>query len=184
MSQSITVLGVGNLLRTDEGVGVHAVRALAQRHSAAMPDVEFLDGGTLGLNLLPYIEEADALLIFDAVDCGSPPGTLIELDGDAIPRYAGIKLSEHQVTLQEVLGLARIRGRLPVRMILIGMQPADLSTGDSLSPAAAAALPAMLEKAEAMLREWTLTPLEEHQLPLSRRLPSRSGGMPGEGKKG
>ncbi|MGD0172880.1 MAG: HyaD/HybD family hydrogenase maturation endopeptidase [Anaerolineales bacterium] len=158
MARSITVLGVGNLLLTDEGVGVHAVRALAERNGQSLPDVEFLDGGTLGLNLLPYVEKAAALLILDAVDCGSPPGAVIELSGDSIPKYSGIKLSEHQVTLQEVLGLARIRGRLPARMILIGMQPADLSTGDSLSPVAVGALPEMLAKAEAVLREWILTP--------------------------
>jgi len=150
----ITVLGVGNLLRTDEGVGVHAVRALAERHREDMPDTDFLDGGTLGLNLLPYVEEANSLLILDAVDFGSPPGTMIDLAGDAIPLFAGIKLSEHQVTLQEVLGLARIRGRLPGRMMLIGIQPADLSTGDTLSPVVSAALPEMLEKAEAVLRTW------------------------------
>jgi hydrogenase maturation protease len=140
----------------DEGVGVHAVRALAQRHQEDMPDVDFLDGGTLGLNLLPYVEEANLLLIIDAVDCNSPPGTVIELEGDSIPRFSGIKLSEHQVTLQEVLGLAQIRGHLPARMILIGMQPADLETGDLLSATVSAALPEMLEKAEAALRSWSV----------------------------
>ncbi len=158
MAKPITVLGVGNLLRTDEGVGVHAVRELTGRHPE-MTDVEFLDGGTLGLNLLPFIEEAASLLILDAVDSGSPPGTVIELAADAIPQFAGIKLSEHQVTLQEVLGLARIRGRFPRRMILIGMQPADLATGDSLSPVAAAALPEMVASAERVLAEWSPPPL-------------------------
>ena len=128
MTKRITVLGVGNLLRTDEGVGVHAVRALAGRHREDMPEVDFLDGGTLGLNLLPFIEEAISLLILDAVDADASPGTVIELSGESIPQYAGIKLSEHQVTLQEVIGLARFRGRLPERMVLIGIQPADLGT--------------------------------------------------------
>ncbi len=154
MTDRITVLGVGNLLRTDEGVGVHAVRALAERHREDLPNTDFLDGGTLGLNLLPFIEEANSLLLLDAVDRGSPPGTVIELSGESIPQYAGIKLSEHQVTLQEVLGLARIRGRLPERMMLIGMQPSDLSTGDTLSPTVSAAMPQMLARAEAVLREW------------------------------
>ncbi|MGB7540171.1 MAG: HyaD/HybD family hydrogenase maturation endopeptidase [Anaerolineales bacterium] len=154
MAKAVTILGVGNLLRTDEGVGVHAVRALAGRHREDMPDADFLDGGTLGLNLLSYIEEAKSLLILDAVDRGAPPGSVIELDGDSIPQYAGIKLSEHQVTFQEVLGLARIRGRFPPRMMLIGMQPADLGTGDRLSPVAAAALPEMLARAEAVLNSW------------------------------
>jgi hydrogenase maturation protease len=158
MAERITVLGVGNILRMDEGVGVHAVRTLGQRHRGDMPEVDFLDGGTLGLNLLPYVEEAAALLILDAADCGSPPGTVIELSGNSIPKYSGIKLSEHQVTLQEVLGLAQIRGHLPARMILIGIQPADLSTGDVLSPIVAAALPDMVEKAEKVLRAWSSNP--------------------------
>jgi hydrogenase maturation protease len=102
------------------------------------------------------VEESSSLLILDAVDCGSPPGTVIELEGDSIPRFSGIKLSEHQVTLQEVLGLAQIRGRLPDRMMLIGMQPADLEIGDSLSATASAALPEMLAKAEATLRSWSM----------------------------
>jgi hydrogenase maturation protease len=145
---------VGNLLCADEGVGVHAVRVLAERHREDMPDTDFLDGGTLGMNLLPFIEEANSLLILDAVDSNSPPGTVIELGADSIPQYAGIKLSEHQVTLQEVLGLARIRGRLPANLKLIGMQPADLSTGDTLSPAVSAALPEMLARAEKVLEGW------------------------------
>jgi hydrogenase maturation protease len=157
MAKAVTVLGVGNLLCTDEGVGVHAVRALAERHRDDAPDVEFLDGGTLGLNLLPFIEDSSSLLILDAVDRGAPPGTVIELAGDAIPQYAGIKLSEHQVTLQEVLGLARIRGRLPPRMLLVGMQPADLGTGDTLSPVATAALPEIVARAEKTLGEWRKT---------------------------
>jgi hydrogenase maturation protease len=154
MPISVTVLGVGNLLRTDEGVGVHAVRALSEKHRDDMPEAEFLDGGTLGLNLLLFIEEAESLLILDAVDAGSPPGALIHLTGDAIPRYAGIKLSEHQVTLQDVLGLAGVRGRMPKRLALVGMQPASLETGDTLSAACSAMLPEMLEKAEAILKEW------------------------------
>lgn len=158
MADRITVLGVGNILRMDEGVGVHAVRALDLRHRGNMPEVDFLDGGTLGLNLLPYVEEAAALLILDAVDSGSSPGTVIELSGNSIPKYSGIKLSEHQVTLQEVLGLAQIRGRLPARMMLIGIQPADLNTGDMLSPIVSAALPEMLEKAETVLRMWCVLP--------------------------
>ena len=160
MAKTIAVLGVGNILRRDEGVGVHALRALSRRRQADYPVADFLDGGTLGLRLLPFIEDAESLLILDAVDCASPPGTIIEMTGDAIPRHAGIKLSEHQVTLQDVLGLARIRGRLPKRVRLIGMQPEDMSFGDSLSPTAQAALIGMVEKAEDVLQIWARTPPE------------------------
>jgi hydrogenase maturation protease len=153
----ISVLGVGNLLRTDEGVGVHAVRALAARLEAEYPDVQFLDGGTLGLNLLMWIEESDAVLLLDAVDCALPAGTVMEWTGAEIPFGAAIRLSQHQVTLQEVLGLARVRARLPERLHLIGMQPASLEIGETLSPTAAGALPEMLDRAEKILRVWQRT---------------------------
>ncbi len=163
----IVVLGIGNTLNRDEGVGVHTVRALETQLSPA-PDgrfscqerepggeVSFLDGGTLGLNLLPIVEAASHLLILDAVDAHQPAGAVIELAGDAIPLFSGIKLSQHQVTFQEVLGLAAVRGKLPPHLHLIGVQPADLAIGLELSPAVAAALPEVLRRAAAVLAEWT-----------------------------
>jgi hydrogenase maturation protease len=163
------VLGIGNILNRDEGVGVHAVEAL-QAHLSPSPDgrmfhqeralgpeVEFLDGGTLGLNLLPIVEESSHLLILDAVDAGQPPGTVIELARDEIPLLTGIKLSQHQVTFQEVLGLAAVRGKLPSHLHLIGVQPADLDIGVDLSPAVAAALAEVIRRATAVLGAWGLS---------------------------
>ncbi len=156
----IIVLGIGNTLNRDEGVGVHAVRALEAQYPRSSvvgrpSSVEFLDGGTLGLNLLPIVEEASHLLILDAVDAHQPPGTVIELRGDEIPLFSGIKLSQHQVTFQEVLGLAAVRGKLPPHLHLIGVQPADLAIGLDLSPVVAAALPEVLRRAAAVLEGWT-----------------------------
>ena len=109
-------------------------------------EVEFLDGGTLGLSLLSIVEEASHLLILDAVDAHQPPGTVIELVGAEIPLFSGVKLSQHQVTFQEVLGLAAVRDKLPANLHLIGVQPADLSIGLDLSPEAANALPELLHR--------------------------------------
>lgn len=153
------VLGIGNTLNRDEGVGVHAVRALETQHRRSSvigrpSSVEFLDGGTLGLNLLPVVEEASHLLILDAVDARQPAGTVIELTQDQIPLFSGIKLSQHQVTFQEVLGLAAVRGKLPVHLRFIGVQPADLEIGLDLSPTIAAALPEVIRRAHAVLAEW------------------------------
>jgi hydrogenase maturation protease len=163
------VLGLGNTLNRDEGLGVHALKALEARlrpspltslsreaEEGMGVGVEFLDGGTLGLHLLPLVEEASHLLILDAVNTGQPPGTLVELRKEQIPLFTGIKMSEHQVTFQEVLGLARFRGRLPQHLRLIGAQPADLNIGTELSPTLAAVIPKIVERAEAMLREWGL----------------------------
>jgi hydrogenase maturation protease len=150
------VLGLGNTLNRDEGLGVHALKALEQHISGYAPEVEFLDGGVLGLNLLPLVEEASHLLILDAINARKEPGTLIEMKRDEIPLYTGIKLSDHQVTFQEVLGLASFRGKLPEHLHLIGIQPADLSIGVDLSPLITTRMPEVLERSEAVLREWGL----------------------------
>ena len=150
------VLGLGNTLNRDEGLGVHALKALEARVGVFAPQVEFLDGGVLGLNLLPLVEEASHLLVLDAVNARKEPGTLIELERDEIPLYSGIKLSDHQVTFQEVLGLASFRDRLPEHLHLVGAQPADLSIGVELSSVSEAVLPQILQRAEAVLRGWGL----------------------------
>lgn len=150
----ILALGIGNLLNSDEGVGVHAVRALQQRADFPDPRLQIVDGGTLGLNLLPLVEVCSHLLLLDCVDAGAPPGTLIELDREQIPLYRGLKLSQHQTTFQEVLGLAAVRDALPQQIRLIGIQPASLALGTELSPAVQATLPGMLARAETVLSVW------------------------------
>jgi hydrogenase maturation protease len=108
----------------------------------------------LGLSLMPWVETSSHLLVLDAVNAHQPPGTLIELRREQIPLYTGIKLSDHQVTFQEVLGLARFRGRLPEHLRLIGVQPADLSIGTEISPVVENSLPELIARAEAVLAEW------------------------------
>jgi hydrogenase maturation protease len=150
------VLGLGNTLNRDEGLGVHAVKALEAHLGGAGAQVEFLDGGVLGLNLLPWVEECSHLLVLDAIQAGKAPGTLVELQRDEVPLHSGIRLSDHQVTFQEVLGLAGFRGHLPEHLHLIGAQPADLSIGAGLSPVIHAVLPRLLARAESVLRAWGL----------------------------
>lgn len=149
----ILVLGIGNILNKDEGVGVHAAQALKAKY----PDpVGFAidDGGTLGLNLLPMVDDATHLLILDAVDAGEAPGTVIQMEGADIPLFGGAKLSEHQLTFQEVLGLAMLRQTLPKHLYLIGVQPEDMSVGIGMSATVEAVLPKVVSGAEAILREW------------------------------
>ena len=162
VSSRKVVLGLGNILNRDEGLGVHAVKALevylSDQNGRLVPEgvVEFLDGGTLGLNLLPIVEESSHLLILDAVNTNQPSGTVIELGREQIPLYAGIQLSEHQVGFQEVLGLASFRARLPQHLHLIGAQPADIGIGLELSPKVADALPSLVRRAASLLQEWGL----------------------------
>ena len=148
-----TVLGLGNILQRDEGLGVHALRML-QEQLGPTSSYDLVDGGVLGLNLLPLVEASSHLLILDAVMADRLPGTVIELGRDQIPLGVGQKLSPHQWSFQEVLALAKFRGRLPTRLRLIGAEPADTSLGSELSPVLRASLPEMTRRAKAVLATW------------------------------
>ena len=131
----VLVLGIGNILWADEGFGVRAAEAL-HRAWEFPEQVRVVDGGTQGLGLLPWVEEADTLVVFDAVDYGVTPGSLCLIDDDEVPRYLSAKkMSLHQTSFQDVLGLAALHGRLPARMRLVGAQPENLDDyGASLTP--------------------------------------------------
>ncbi len=147
------VLGLGNTLNRDEGLGVQALKLLDAQFGA-QTDFELLDGGVLGLNLLMIVEECSHLLILDAVNVGKAPGTVAELKKEEIPLYAGVKLSQHQITFQEVLGLANIRGYLPRYLHLVGIQPEDISVGLELSECVRRALPEVVSRAMNVLEKW------------------------------
>ena len=150
------VLGLGNTLNRDEGMGVHALKFLEERLGSRAGEVELLDGGVLGLNLLIYVEDASHLLILDAVNANQPPGSVIELTREEIPLYNGIRLSQHQVTFQEVLWLAKIRDKMPPFLHLIGTQPGDISIGVDMSPIVGSSLAEVADRAERVLKEWHL----------------------------
>jgi hydrogenase maturation protease len=151
----ILVLGLGNIILRDEGLGVRAVERLRERF--ALPEaVDALDGGTLGLHLLPYLAGVRALLIVDALLAAGPPGTLARLEGEAIPRALAHKVSMHQFGLAELLALAATEGALPERIVLWGMVPAAIEAGLELTPPVAAALDALVEHVAAELSGWGL----------------------------
>lgn len=152
---SILVLGIGNVLWADEGFGVRCVEALAS--TVALPDhVRLLDGGTQGLYLLPFLEEAEALLVFDAIDYGLEPGTLKLVRDDEVPAFMGArKMSLHQTGFQDVIATAQLLGRCPSQLTLIGCQPVELEDyGGGLRPQVAAAIPGALDLARAELAAW------------------------------
>lgn len=151
----VLVLGIGNLLWADEGFGVRAVEALG-REFVLPEQVSVMDGGTQGLYLLPYVQAAKRMVVFDAVDYGLPPGTLELVRNADIPAYLGVrKMSLHQSSFQEVLSLAYLTGRHPGDMLLIGVQPADVSDyGGSLSAPVRAKLPEALAIAVQTLAHW------------------------------
>lgn len=122
----VLVLGIGNLLWADEGFGVRCAEKLAAEWML-QPGVRVMDGGTQGLYLLPYIQAARRLIVFDAIDYGLPPGTLKVVEGDEVPRFMGAKkMSLHQTGFQEVLAAAALTDQLPEKLVLIGVQPEEL----------------------------------------------------------
>ncbi|MEM5402789.1 HyaD/HybD family hydrogenase maturation endopeptidase [Paraburkholderia unamae] len=152
---AIVVLGIGNVLWADEGFGVRCIEALQQRFEFA-PHVSLMDGGTQGLYLVQYVQAADSLLIFDAVDYGLAPGTLKIVEDDDVPAFLGVrKMSLHQTGFQEVLMLARLTGRYPRRVLLVGCQPDEVDDyGGSLRPAMKASLERALELGVERLAAW------------------------------
>lgn len=122
------VLGLGNILLSDEGIGVRVVEALQERYTFD-PPVEIVDGGTMGLDLLPYFEPEGKVLIIDAVDFGKPPGHLGVLENDRIPSVLRSKLSAHHIGLNDLLAAARLVDSAPKLVSLIGIQPKSLAVG-------------------------------------------------------
>lgn len=153
------VLGIGNLLWSDEGFGIRALERLhADWHFAS--GTHLLDGGTQGLYLLPYVESCRRLLILDAVDYGLAPGTLKVVENDDVPRFMGAKkMSLHQTGFQEVLSVALLRGWSPEHICLIGVQPETLEDyGGSLSDTVKAVVPDAVQIAVQRLRAWGANP--------------------------
>ena len=147
------VIGLGNPLMTDDGVGL-ALLAGLQARGPFQPEPLFVDGGTWGMNLLPTIEDAKRVLFLDAVNFGAPPGTAVLLERHRLPRWLGLKLSPHQIDLKEVLALAELRGHLPAEAVVVGIQPDKVEMGSELSPAAGAGIEAALDLAVGMLERW------------------------------
>ena len=143
--QNLLILGLGNTLLTDDGVGPAVVTSLKERYSVP-PEVQVLDGGTLGLSLLPYIEGADAVILVDAVRDDGPPGTLVRLQGDEVAPAVATRLSPHQVGVADVLDGARWRDRYPRSVVLLGLVPESIDLAYGLSADVARALPALVEQ--------------------------------------
>jgi hydrogenase maturation protease len=155
-AQDVLVLGLGNILLRDEGVGVRALEKLQAEYRLS-PRVRALDGGTLGLDLLPYLAGASRLLILDALQVGGGPGDLARLADGEIPSALALKLSIHQVGLNELLAAARFQGTLPGQVTLLGIEPASIEWGLELSPTVSAALDRLIEAAVRELRAWGVT---------------------------
>ena len=153
----IVILGIGNILLTDEGVGVRVVEALAAR-GGLPPGVELIDGGTCGMEMLEQLENLDALIVVDCVRCGRKPATPVLLKGDDVPVFFRTKLSPHQVSLSDVLASLEFTGRAPRKTVIVGMQPVSMGLGLDLSPEVAARLPELVDLTLAEIAECVALP--------------------------
>lgn len=151
-SRATVVIGLGNPLMSDDGLGLVALERL--RELVTDDTVELVDGGTWGLSLLPVIEAAARVLLLDAIDAGGAPGTLHTLQRGELPRYLATRVSPHEVDLQDVLALAELRGTLPGETVAIGLQPERVATGCDLSAAVRFRLDDLVDAALRQLAAW------------------------------
>lgn len=142
---------------SDDGVGPRVVERLRERHRFP-PEVRVLDGGTLGLDLLPYLEGVENLVIVDALDIGAAPGTVRRLSGDEVPAAFSTKLSPHQMGLQDLLAVANLQGYAPPNIVLWGVQPASIDVGMDLSAVVEPLVDVLVEKVAAELEKWSFRP--------------------------
>jgi hydrogenase maturation protease len=147
------LLGVGNLLLSDEGVGLRVLERLVTSYELP-EEVQALDGGTLGLDLLYYLEGTENLLIVDAVEMGKEAGSVIRLEGDEVPSFLSLKVSPHQVGIPDVLFAAKLRDICPRNVVLWGVQPGSLEPGLQLSPQVEAQVDELVDQVLDQLAQW------------------------------
>ncbi len=147
----IVVLGVGNILLSDEGIGVRVAESL-QRDFALPPEVVVIDGGTTGMEMLEDLSGADHLIMVDAVRSGRAPGSIVKLSDEQVPVFFRTKLSPHQIGLSDVLATLELIGEQPGSITVIGVEPVSLETSMTLSPQVEARLPEVVDLVRAELR--------------------------------
>jgi hydrogenase maturation protease len=152
------VLGLGNLLQGDEALGGRVVAMLGEDPAplVALPApgaVELVDGGTVGLGLVPFLVGLDGLVVVDIVDAGAEPGTLLDLDGADVLAHEPV-MGVHDLGAEELLGALLFMDGLPRRVRVVGVQPAAISLGTELSPPVAAAVPALVARVVGHLAAW------------------------------
>ncbi len=153
MTTRTLVLGLGNVLLHDEGIGVWVAESLRRRFEFPA-SVTVLEGGTLGLDLLPWLDGVERLLLIDAVGLGGAPGSTARLEGDRVPAVLDVKISPHQVGIRDLVAAARLVGSEPAQVVLWGMEPGRIDPGTGFSPRVAEALPALRAEVLEELRRW------------------------------
>jgi hydrogenase maturation protease len=162
--KTIAVLALGNLMHSDDGVGIHVLRALESQNrelttecEARGIDLRWIEGGTLGLELTHSLQEADYLLVLDAVAMQHPPGTVARYEGDSLYHLPAGR-SVHLMGLSDLLVAIQLLGNPPREMILLGVEPATTAWGLEMSAEVTASLPLLMGIAKKQILAWTGTP--------------------------
>ena len=154
LAKTTLILGIGNSLLADEGLGIRMLDYL-QRHFPELPNVTYLDGGTLSFTLAPWIEEADRLIVIDAAELKATPGTIEVFEGEEMDRFAGkTKRSVHEVSLGDLLAIAHLTDALPHNRALVAIQPGNIDWGPVLSDPVTRALPEAAHQVVCLTRKW------------------------------
>ena len=158
MSGRYAVLGLGNRLESDEALGGLVVERLQDDPSLLAPlpapdDVELVDGGTVGLGLIPYLTGLDGLVVVDAINAGVPPGTLIDLEGSTLMRHEQV-MSVHDLGAGELLGALHVMEAWPRRVRVVGLEPQAIELGLELTEPVAAGVPGLLDRIVEHLAAW------------------------------
>jgi hydrogenase maturation protease len=150
------VLGIGNLLLGDEGAGIHALRLLESHWEHNKAPVEFIDGGTLSFTLAEIIQDADNLIIIDAAELNDEPGRVMVYENEGMDDFVsnGKCSSVHEVSISELMDIARLTGNLPTRRALVGIQPRDIDWSETPSPPVARGIQQACEHAVTLLEAW------------------------------
>jgi hydrogenase maturation protease len=151
--RNICILGLGNILMRDEGVGVHIANTLHQKYTF-QPQITIIDGGTTGNDLLPYFEQHDTILIIDAVEFDEEPGFIGLIENEDILTQLNTKLSLHHLGLSDVLSTMKLIGIKPNQISLVGIQPAIMKVGMELSDLISKKMPEFESKILSLLNNW------------------------------
>jgi len=148
------ILGIGNTLLSDEGLGIHLLAYLRARHPK-LPGVSWVDGGTLSFTLAPLVESHENLIVLDCAQLHQAPGAIQLFQNKAMDAFLGEgKRSVHEVGLLDLLTIAQLQGRLPVNRALLGIQPEHLGWGERAGVAVSNAFPEAADKVMALIRDW------------------------------
>lgn len=152
-NSSIILLGVGNILLTDEGLGVHIVNQFWEDY-VCNPPITILDGGTMGMELLSYMRGMKQLILVDAINGGEAPGTVYGFTHEEMNQYFTDRISVHEVGMQDILRIRALQEDPLDDAVVIGIEPLSLELGLEVTPVVAQSIPAVIEKIVDQLRQW------------------------------